>query len=162
MSRMRPPQRGRSARARGRRFVILAASFNHPIAEALVRAAADTLRRHGARPADIRVVWVPGAFELPLAAARALRRRPRPDGLIAVGALIRGHTSQYLVLAHAVAQGLMQVAVRQAVPVGFGVIIAERPAQARARAGRGAGNRGAEAADAVVAMLPAAGKDRST
>ena len=139
--------------ARGKRFVLLASRFNRPISTALIRGATTVLRRAGAGASSIRVRWVPGAFELPLAAARAVRARPRPDAVLALGALIRGETSQHLVIAHAVAQGLTQVSVASRVPVGFGVIVADTAAQAKARAGGSNGNRGAEAALAALAML---------
>ena len=155
--------------AAGKRFVLLASEFNKPITRLLVRGATDLLQRHGAASRSIRVVWVPGAFELPVVAARAARRRPRPHAIIALGALIRGETRQYEILAQAVAQGLAQVSVRERLPVTFGVIVAETLAQAKARAGlpaprrsRGGkarqaggsmGNRGAEAAAAALAVL---------
>ena len=111
------------------------------------------MRRAGASSADIRLLWVPGAFELPVAAARIAKSRPRPDAVIALGALIRGQTPQYEVIAHAVAQGLSQVAVTAAIPVTFGVIVASTLAQAKARAGGAMGNSGEEAALAALAVL---------
>jgi 6,7-dimethyl-8-ribityllumazine synthase len=145
--------RPRPLTARARRFVIIASAFNPSITRALVRAAVDVLRRHGASPRRIRVVWVPGAFELPVVAARLVAGRPRPDAVIAVGAILRGETPQYEVLAHAVAQGLSQVAVTSAIPVTFGIVVAKTMAQATARAGGSMGNRGAEAARAALAVL---------
>ena len=139
--------------AKGRRFVIVASQFHPAIARALVRGATGALRRAGASSRQIRLLWVPGAFELPVVAARATRIRPRPDAIIALGALIRGQTPQYEVLAHAVAQGLSQVAVSARLPVTFGLIVAKTLTQARARAGGSMGNRGAEAAMAAVATL---------
>ena len=138
---------------RGKRFVLLASQFNRPMTLRLVRGATDVLRRSGASASSIRVVWVPGAFELSVAAALAVKRRPRPDAILALGALIRGDTPQYEVLAHAVAHGLTQVSVNSGIPVTFGVIVAENVAQARARAGGAHGNRGEEAARAALAML---------
>jgi 6,7-dimethyl-8-ribityllumazine synthase len=92
-------------------------------------------------------------FELPVVAARIARSRPRPHAIIALGALIRGQTPQYEVIAHAVAQGLVQVAVSTSIPVTFGVIVATTLAQAKARAGGPMGNRGEEAAMAALAVL---------
>lgn len=140
-------------RWRNTRVVILAASFNSSIARALVRGATDVLRRSGASGRNIRLLWVPGAFELPVAAARVAAGQPRPHAIVAVGALIRGETPQYEVIARAVAQGLTQVSVRTGIPVTFGVIVATNPAQARARAGGTMGNRGAEAASAALSVL---------
>lgn len=102
---------------------------------------------------QIRVVAVPGAFELPVVAARAARMQPAPDAIIALGAIIRGETTQYDVIAHAVSQGLTQVAVQTGVPVTSGVIVAETLAQARARSGGSAENRGAEAARAALDLV---------
>lgn len=139
--------------AKGKRFVLIASQFNRPLTLALVRGASAILRRGGASSSNIRVLWVPGAFELPVVAARLTRTRPRPDAMIALGVLIRGETPQYEVLAHAVAQGLSQVAVTARLPVTFGVIAAETVAQAKARAGGSLGNRGEEAALAALAVL---------
>jgi 6,7-dimethyl-8-ribityllumazine synthase len=99
------------------------------------------------------LVWVPGSFELPVAAARLAAASPRPDAIIALGTLIRGETPQYDAIAHAVANGLTHVAVSTGVPVGFGVVVAETLAQARARAGGRLGNRGEEAALAALDLL---------
>ena len=147
--------RGLSARgvARRQRFVLLASQFHAGITRALVRGATDVLRRQGVSARCIRLLWVPGAFELPIVAARVARARPRPDAIIALGALIRGQTSQFEILALAAAQGLAQVSVHTGVPVTCGVIVAETLAQARARAGGAMGNRGAEAAQAALEVL---------
>lgn len=136
-----------------KRFVILVAEFHPLIAQALVRGATETLKRCGVSTRNLRVVWVPGAFELPVVAARLAAARPPPDAIIALGALIRGQTPQYQVIAHAVAQGLSNVAVTSRLPVTFGVIVATTLAQARARAGGSQGNRGAEAARAALEVL---------
>lgn len=150
-SRSRPSFR--TASAKGKRFVLLAAEFNPGITRALVQGATSALRRHGAAVADIQVLWVPGAFELPVVAARVAAAKRHPDAVIALGALIRGETPQYDVIAHAVAQGLEQVAVAASIPVTFGVIVATSLAHAKARAGRTGHNRGTEAALAAVAVL---------
>ena len=138
---------------KGKRFVLIASQFHASLVRSLVRGAAGTLRRHGAASGAIRVVWAPGAFELPVVAARAARMRPRPHAIIALGVLIRGQTSQYEVIAHAVAQGLSQVSVSTRIPVTFGVIVASTRAQAAARAGGSLENRGEEAALAALAVL---------
>ena len=143
----------RTGIARAKRFVIIASEFNPAITRALIRGASNVLRRHGASVRNIRVLWVPGAFELPVVAARVVAGRPRPDAVIAVGAILRGETPQYEVLAHAVAQGLSQVAVTSTIPVTFGVVVAQTQAQAKARAGGAMGNRGTEAALAALAVL---------
>lgn len=133
--------------------MLLASQFNRSVTLQLIRGATALLRRHGASGRDIRVVWVPGAFELPVTAARVAKSRRRPDAIIALGAVIRGGTSQYQVLAHAAAHGLCQVSVNTGVPVTFGIIVAESLTQARARAGGPMGNRGEEAASAALEVV---------
>ena len=141
------------ATARRLRVVILAAEFYPSLTRALVQGASAVLRRHGLPGANIRVLGVPGTFELPVAAARVAAHRPKPDAIIALGTLIRGQTPQYEVIAHAVAHGLTQVSVSSRIPITFGVIVAHTLAQAKARAGPGLGNRGAEAALAALELL---------
>ena len=153
MSRRAIRRRRPAGSARGKRFVILASAFNRPLTDALVRGAQRALERDGAARSDIRLLWVPGAFELPVIAARAAARRPRPHAIIALGALIRGQTPQYEVLAHAAAESLSRVAVETGIPVTFGIIVAQTAAQARSRAGGAMGNRGEEAAEAALAVL---------
>lgn len=143
-----------------KRFVIIASRFNEPVSRGLIHGATDVLRRSAVPSRNVRLVWVPGAFELPVVAARVARRSPKPHAIIALGALIRGRTPQYEVLAHAVAQGLSQVSVSTGIPVTFGVIVASTTAQANARSGPpknvgggSLGNRGAEAALAALAVL---------
>ena len=138
---------------RGKRFVILASRFHEPLSRALIDGAVTILRRHGVAAGHVRVLWVPGAFELPVVAARLLRSRPRPHAVLALGALIKGDTPQYEVLANAVAAGLADVSVRTGIPVTFGIVVAETLAQARERAGGSKGNRGEEAALAALAVL---------
>ena len=147
------PARRRASAAYDRRVIVIASEFNRPITHELLRGASGALRSAGIPTRNIEVFWVPGAFELPAVAARAARRSPRPDAIIALGALIRGQTAQYEVIANAVASGLSQLAVSEVLPVTFGLIVAETLAQAKARAGGALGNRGAEAAHAAVAVL---------
>jgi 6,7-dimethyl-8-ribityllumazine synthase len=135
------------------RVVLIAARFHGAIARGLVRGAIATLRRGGISQARIRVLWVPGAFELPVVASRVARTASPPQAIIALGALIQGETPQYEVIAHAVAHGLTTVAVDTGIPVTFGVIVASTLAQARARADGSRDNRGAEAASAALALL---------
>ena len=150
--------------ARGKRVTILVADFHPVLARGLVNGATHVLREAGVTASGIRVIRVPGAFELPVVAAKLAGSHRRPDAIIALGVLIRGETRQYEVLAHAVADGLSHVSVQTGLPVGFGVVVASSVAQAKARAawpapeagGRKAPaveNRGAEAARAVVAVL---------
>lgn len=138
-----------------RRVTIIASAFYPTLSRALIQSAAEVLRRAGIPLSRIQIVWAPGAFELPVLAARALRQRPRPDAVITLGALIRGETPQYEVIAHAAARALAQLSVDSGVPVTFGVIVAASMAQATARAAGGRSNRGAEAARAALETLRA-------
>lgn len=148
------------AAARRLRVVILAAEFYPSLTRALVQGASAVLRRHGLPGTNIRVLRVPGTFELPVVAARVAASRPKPDAIIALGTLIRGQTPQHEVIAHAVAHGLTQVSVSSRIPVTFGVIVAHTRAQARARAGGLLGNRGEEAALAALEILQLFRRDR--
>lgn len=118
----------------------------------LVRGAMQTLRAQGVPPSHIRLYWVSGAFELSIA-AKHIAQALHPDAIVALGALIKGQTSQHEVIARASAQGLTHVSVTTGIPVTFGVVVADSQAQAQARAGGKMGNRGSEAALAAVEVL---------
>jgi 6,7-dimethyl-8-ribityllumazine synthase len=112
----------------------------------------EALLEMGVAAADLTMIDVPGAFELPLAAAAAAASG-RFDALVALGAVIRGETDHYEHIAREAASGLAAVARAEGIPVGLGVLTVRRASQARARSTRGAGNKGAEAARAAVAMV---------
>ncbi|MBI4323165.1 MAG: 6,7-dimethyl-8-ribityllumazine synthase [Candidatus Omnitrophica bacterium] len=147
----RPVPRARVRRGVGN-IVLVASRFNASIMRALVAGARRTLARHGVPASRIRSVWVPGAFELPLAAL-TIAKRDKPQAVIALGCVIKGETPQYAAIGQAVAEGLTQVALATETPVTCGVIVADSFAQAKARAGGRVGNRGAEAALAALAMV---------
>ena len=134
--------------ARGLRVAIVRSRFNAAVTDGLLDGARQALAEMGGRKAIV-VVDVPGAFELPLA-ARAAARSGRFDAVIALGAVIRGETDHYEHIAREAASGLMRVALRTGVPVGFGVLTVEREEQALARAAPGPDNKGGEAARAAV------------
>lgn len=134
------------------RFAIVASRFNHFIVDRLVDGAVDMLIRHGAKPANIGIVRVPGSWELPLAAAK-IAHKGEVDAIIAVGALIRGATPHFDTIAAAVGKGLAQVAMDHGVHVAFGVLTTDTIEQAIERAGTKAGNKGAEAAMAAIEMV---------
>jgi 6,7-dimethyl-8-ribityllumazine synthase len=136
---------------RGRRVVIVASRFHEAITRALVEGARAALRRHGVRPGDVRVVWVPGAFELPQAAAR-LAAGGSVDALVCVGCVIRGETPHFDYVAGEAARGISAVGRSTGVPTTFGLITANTMAQAKARAGGAVGNRGEEAALAALEL----------
>ena len=138
--------------ARRRPFVLVASEFNRAITRSLVDGAQQVLQDSGVARRQIRTLWVPGVFELPVAAAAAATRL-HPEAIIALGCVIKGQTPQYTAIGQAAAEGLAQVSVSTQIPVTFGVIIAESVAQATARAGGQAGHRGREAALAALAMV---------
>lgn len=135
--------------ASGLRFGIVAARFNQVIVQKLVVGATDALRRHGADAGDLRVIWVPGAFELPVVLER-LAAGGDVDALVALGCVIRGDTPHFDYVAGECAAGCARVARDHGVPVGFGVLTTDTDEQALERAGGRLGNKGADAALAAV------------
>ncbi len=138
--------------ARDARFVIVASRFNDFIVESLIRGAVSCLRRHGANDADIELVRVPGSYEMPLAVDRVAAAR-RADGIIALGAVIRGATPHFDFVAGECVRGLSAASRAHGVPVGFGILTVDTIEQAIERAGTKAGNKGEEAALAVIEMV---------
>ena len=137
--------------ARGLAFAIVAARFNHTHVERLVQAALDVLARQGAAADAVPVWWVPGSFELPLAAKWAAESR-RYDAVLCFGVVIEGETEHFRLVADASSDGLMRVALDTGVPVLNGVLAAHDAAQADARTGGTLGNRGADVALAAIRM----------
>lgn len=138
--------------ARDARIAVVAARFNEVIVRSLVEGAIDALRRHGAAETDIHIVRVPGAFELPLAVHRLARTR-RYDGIVALGAVVRGQTPHFEFVCNECAAGLSRVSLEFEVPVGFGVLTCDTVDQALDRAGSKSGNKGADAAIATLEMV---------
>ena len=137
---------------KGMRFALLRSLFNAVIVDGLLSGAREALEESGVAEAGITVIDVPGAFELPLAAAAAAHSG-RFDGIVALGAVVRGETDHYEHIAREAASGLSAVARETGVPVGFGVLTVDSVAQARARSRDGEANKGAEAARAALAMV---------
>lgn len=135
----------------GRRFAVLASRFNQQIVERLVDGALDALVRNGVAAENVDVVWVPGAWELPLAARRLLASE-RYDALVAVGAVIRGDTPHFEYVAGEASRGLQVASADFETPIGFGVLTCDNDEQAEARAGGAHGNKGWEAALAALEM----------
>ena len=133
-------------------FAIVASRFNSFIVESLIAGALDTLHRHGVAEANIDLVRVPGAFEMPLAAQR-LAVSNRYDGIIALGAVIRGSTPHFDYVAGECTKGLAMVSLQHSIPVGFGVLTTDTIEQAVERAGTKAGNKGADATLSVLEMV---------
>ena len=134
------------------RFALAAARFNSFIVQSLIGGAVDTLRRHGVPATNIDLIWTPGSFELPLAAQR-LAAGERYDGIVALGAVIRGGTPHFEYVAGECAKGLASVSLQYNIPLGFGVLTVDTIDQAVERAGTKAGNKGAEAAMSVLEMV---------
>jgi 6,7-dimethyl-8-ribityllumazine synthase len=136
----------------GMRVAIAASRFNELVVLRLVEGCLDGLRRHGVEGSDVCVAWVPGAFELPAVAAR-LAGSGRYDAVVTLGAVIRGATSHYDLVAGQAASGVARVAVDSAIPVVFGVLTTETIEQALERAGTKAGNKGYDAAVAAIELV---------
>jgi 6,7-dimethyl-8-ribityllumazine synthase len=135
----------------GRRIVVLASRFNEPIVKKLVDGALEALVKSGVVFDDIDVVWVPGAWELPLA-ARWLLGSERYDGVVAVGAVIRGDTAHFDFIAGEASRGLAAASADTETPIGFGVLTCDTEEQAEERAGGAHGNKGFDAAMATLEM----------
>jgi 6,7-dimethyl-8-ribityllumazine synthase len=137
--------------ASGLNMTLLAARYHVAIVDGLVAGARAAWAEAGGDPGRLRLEYVPGAFELPLA-AQAAARSGAQDGVVALGCVIRGETSHYELVAGECARGLQRVALAEALPVAFGVLTTENEAQAIARSLPGPANKGAEALVAAVAM----------
>lgn len=137
--------------AAGLKVGIVVARFNNLITERLLEGAIDTVVRHGGDAENITVVRVPGAFELPAAAARMLKKLDL-DALICIAAVIRGGTPHFEYVSAEVSKGVAQLAMSSGIPVSFGVLTTDSIEQAIERAGSKAGNKGAEAALAAIEL----------
>ncbi len=137
--------------ARDLRFALIASRFNDSIVENLVRGAIDALLRHGASEKQIELIRVPGAFDLPLIARRAAASR-RFDAVVALGAVIRGATPHFDLVAGQCAAGLARASEETGVPVAFGVLTTDTIEQAVERSGNKAGNKGVDAALAALEL----------
>lgn len=137
--------------ATGMRFAIVAGRFNEFITSKLVDGAVDGLKRHGAEDDAIDIVWVPGAFEIPLVADQ-LAGSQKYDAVITLGCVIRGATTHYDYVCNEVSKGVASASVRHQLPVIFGVITTENIEQAIERAGTKAGNKGWESALGAIEM----------
>jgi len=134
------------------RFGIIAGRFNEFITESLLKGAEDILVRHGIPSDNIDCVWVPGAFEIPTA-AKVMLETGKYDAIITLGAVIRGATPHFDIVAGECASGVSRLATEYGLPVIFGVLTVETIEQAIERAGTKAGNKGAEAAMTALEMI---------
>lgn len=138
--------------AEGIRVGIVASRFNEFIVGKLVAGALDGLKRHGVKDGDISVAWVPGAFEIPLAASR-LAARADIDAVVCVGAVIRGSTPHFDYVCAEASKGIAQAGLTSGKPVIFGVVTTDSIEQAVERAGTKAGNKGFDAAVSAIEMV---------
>lgn len=137
--------------AEGLKFGIIVARFNEFIGGKLLAGALDGLKRHGVDEESIEIAWVPGAFEIPLV-AKKMAKSGKYDGVICLGAVIRGATSHYEFVSGEVTKGIASVSLETGVPVIFGVLTTENIEQAIERAGTKAGNKGYDAAVSAIEM----------
>ena len=134
------------------KIVIVASRYNATVCDSLANAAVETLLAAGVLKTDVEVIRVPGAWELPLAVKLALQSSVSIAG-IALGVVIRGDTTHDEHINRAVSMALMQVGLETMKPIGFGLLTCNTPEQATARAGGEVGNKGIEAAEAILEML---------
>ena len=139
-------------RGEGRRIAVVASRFNETVTTRLAEGAVEALVRHGADFGDVDVCWVPGAWELPIATRRVLASG-RYDGVVAVGAVIRGETPHFDFVAGEAARGLAEASREFEAPVTLGLLTTDTLAQAEARAGGEHGNKGWDSAVALLEML---------
>ena len=138
--------------AKGMRVAIVAARFNEFITSKLLSGAIDCLKRHEAADEDITVAWVPGAFEVPVAAKR-LAATQKYDAIICLGAVIRGATPHFDYVCAEASKGVAAVSLEYGLPVAFGILTTENIQQAIERAGTKAGNKGADCAMTAMEMV---------
>ena len=137
--------------ARNKNYVLVVGRFNEFISNKLVDGAIDCLVRHGAEEKNISIVWVPGAFEIPVAAAK-LGKSNKYHAIICLGAVIRGETPHFDFVANAAAKGIAQVSISTGKPVIYGILTTDSIEQAIERAGTKAGNKGWDAALSAIEM----------
>jgi 6,7-dimethyl-8-ribityllumazine synthase len=138
--------------AKGLRFGIVVSRFNELISKKLLDGAIDALKRHDADEKDIAVAWVPGSFEIPLI-AKKMAVSKKHDGVICLGAIIRGDTPHFEYICSEVSKGIAKISLDLSLPVSFGIITADTIDQAIERAGAKAGNKGWQSAVSVIEMV---------
>ena len=139
-------------RGEGKKFAIIVSRFNDFITSKLLDGALDCLHRHGVNDDDLSLIRVPGAFEIPLAAQK-LAQSGDYDGVICLGAVIRGATTHYDYVCSEVSKGIAKVSLDTNIPVGFGIVTTENIEQAIERAGTKSGNKGYDTAMSVLEMV---------
>lgn len=135
-----------------KKVAIVIARFNEFITSKLLSGAIDNLVRHGVSEEQIDVYWVPGAFEIPFITKQLVENK-QYDGILTLGAVIRGATSHYELVTNEVAKGVAQVGMQATIPIMFGVLTTETIEQAIERSGTKAGNKGSEVAQGLLEMM---------
>ena len=138
--------------AEGQHIGIVAARFNEFITSKLIGGALDAFKRHGGNEADMDLAWVPGAFEIPLVAKR-MASTGKYDAVVCLGAVIRGATPHFDMVANEATKGIANVGLQSGVPVIFGVLTTDSIEQAVERAGTKAGNKGYDAMTTAIEMV---------
>lgn len=133
------------------KIAIVVAKFNVDITERMLEGSLDVLEKNKVQKNNIKIVWVPGSFEIPLACQK-LAQSKIYDGIIAIGCLIKGETDHYYYISNEVSRGIMDVMLKFSLPIGFDVITTQNLKQAKERSS-GKENRGAQAAQAVLEMI---------
>jgi 6,7-dimethyl-8-ribityllumazine synthase len=131
---------------------IVIARFNEFITSKLLSGAVDNLLRHGVKEENIDIYWVPGAFEIPFITKKLVKKQAY-DGILTLGAVIRGATTHYELVTNEVAKGVAHIGLESEIPVLFGVLTTETIEQAIERAGTKAGNKGSEVAQGMLEMI---------
>ena len=137
--------------AKGFKLGIIVSRFNSFISTRLLDGAKDAILRHGGNEENLTVVWVPGAYEIPATLSKMVDQE-KYDGIICLGAVIRGSTPHFDYVANEMSKGIAQISIEGNIPVGFGVLTTDTIEQAIERAGSKAGNKGSETALAVLEM----------
>lgn len=137
--------------AKGKKFGVVVSRFNEFLSSKLVEGALDTLKQHGAEDKSIDVIWVPGSFEIPIAAQKIAKSK-KYDAVICLGVIIRGDTPHFDYIAGEAAKGVARISLDTGLPCVFGVITADNLEQAIERAGAKQGNKGRDAALSAIEM----------
>ena len=135
-----------------KKFALVAARFNSFVVDHLINGAKEALLKHGADETDIDLLYVPGAFEIPLALKKAAMTG-KYDGIVALGAVIRGGTPHFEFVAGECVKGISRVSLESEIPIAFGVLTVDTVEQAIARSGANSENKGAEAAECTIRMI---------
>ncbi len=143
---------GNLVQHQGRRIAIVVSRFNEIITEQLLKGAQSTLTMHGVQPENISIFWVPGAFEIPMV-AKKLAATQAFDGIVTLGAVIKGDTAHYDLVINAAANGVANVSLTTDTPIVFGVVTTDTLEQAQHRAGAKAGNKGMEVTMSLLEVL---------